>query len=64
MKWTSSLPRPGAVVHFAGVDTPACSNWTAKWTRPEREVDSEVDTGEVDTLHAHEVDNQASEARS
>lgn len=58
MKWTSALPRPGACVHFGIVDTRLCSNWTAKWTRPEREVDSEVDRAEVDSLHAHEVDSR------
>jgi hypothetical protein len=56
-KWTSALPRPGACVHFGRVDTGLCSKWTPKWTPSEREVDTEVDGAEVDTLHAHEVDN-------
>lgn len=57
-KWTSAHPRPGACVHFGTVDTRLCSEWTPKWTPSTLEVDSEVDTPEVDTLHAHEVDKQ------
>lgn len=57
-KWTDPLPRTGARVHFARVDTRACSKWTAKWTASEREVDSDSDSVEVDTLHARKVDKE------
>jgi len=55
--WTTAVPTLGACVHFSGVDTRLCSNWTLMWTPPEREVSTAVDTLEVDTVHAGEEDS-------
>ena len=54
---TTAVPRPGAGVSFEIRDTRPCSNETANRTAVEREQDTERDTPERDTLHAHERDN-------
>jgi hypothetical protein len=50
--WTTPQPIVGVSVQFKTLDTETGTNWTGNWTASERELDSELDTPEPDTLHA------------